>query len=87
MRAYAAQGRRQMVARVYRRCCDGLKELGLERSAGLGLAYRDTTHEVGETSQVVKVWSTGLLGVPQALLGTLRSLELLLEPPDLTATR
>ncbi len=45
MNAYAAQGRRQLVARAYRRCCDGLKDLGLEPSASLEQAYRATSHE------------------------------------------
>ena len=37
---------------------------------------RETERNGGESSWVVKVWSKGLLDVPQALLGTLRSHEL-----------
>ena len=29
MNSYAAQGQRRRVAQAYRRCCDGLEELGL----------------------------------------------------------
>ncbi len=47
----------------------------------------ETERNGGESSWVVKVLSKGLLGVPQALLGTLRSHELLLERPGLAATR
>jgi predicted ATPase/DNA-binding SARP family transcriptional activator len=40
MSAYAGRGQRHRVARAYRRCCDGLDELGLKPSAALEQAYR-----------------------------------------------
>ena len=40
MSAYAAQGQRHLVARAYRRCCDGLEELGLEPSVALEQAFQ-----------------------------------------------
>ncbi len=40
MSAYASGGQRHLVARAYRRCCDGLEELGLKPSAALGQAYQ-----------------------------------------------
>jgi predicted ATPase/DNA-binding SARP family transcriptional activator len=46
MRAYAAQGQRHLVARAYRRCCDGLKELGLKPSVALERAYQTTSQEL-----------------------------------------
>ena len=46
MSAYAAQGQRHRVARAYRRCCDGLEELGLKPSAALEQAYRTTGPEL-----------------------------------------
>ena len=42
MSAYAARGQRHLVARAYRRCCDGLEELGLKPSAALEQAYETT---------------------------------------------
>jgi hypothetical protein len=44
MSAYAVLGRRHLAARAYGRCCDGLKELGLEPSASLTQAYQATSH-------------------------------------------
>ena len=41
MSAYAAQGQRHLVARAYRRCCDGLEELGLEPSVVPGEGLPD----------------------------------------------
>ena len=41
MGTYVAHGQRHLVARAYQRCRDGLKELGLEPSASLEIAYRD----------------------------------------------
>ena len=46
MSAYAAQGQRHLVARAYRRCCDGLEELGLKPSVVLEKAYQTTSQEV-----------------------------------------
>ena len=46
MSAYAAQGQRHLVARAYRRCCDGLEELGLKPSAALEQAYQTTSQEL-----------------------------------------
>ncbi len=46
MSAYAAQGQRHLVARAYRRCCDGLRELGLEPATSLEHAYETTSQQV-----------------------------------------
>ena len=46
MSAYAVQGRRHLLARAYRRCCDGLEELGLKPSAALEQAYQATSQEL-----------------------------------------
>ncbi len=43
--AYATQGQRHRAARAYRRCCDGLGELGLKPSAALEQAYQTTGQE------------------------------------------
>jgi predicted ATPase/DNA-binding SARP family transcriptional activator len=46
MDAYAAQGQRQLVARAFRHCCDGLKDLGLEASADLKEAVQRTSEKM-----------------------------------------
>ena len=46
MSAYAAQGQRHLVARAYRRCCDGLEELGLKPSVALEQAYQAMSQEL-----------------------------------------
>ena len=46
MSAYAAQGQRHLMARAYRRCCDGLEELGLKRSVALEEAYEAMGQEL-----------------------------------------
>ena len=43
MTTYAARGQRQLVARTYRRCHDGLKELGLKPSAPVERAFQSAT--------------------------------------------
>ena len=53
MRAYATQGQRQLVARTYRRCRQGLEELGLEPSAALERTYRRATDD---EAQLVAPW-------------------------------
>jgi DNA-binding SARP family transcriptional activator len=47
MTIYAARGQRQLVARVYRRCHDGLKELGLKPSAAVERALQRATEDAG----------------------------------------
>jgi predicted ATPase/DNA-binding SARP family transcriptional activator len=46
MSAHAGQGQRHQAARAYRRCCDGLEELGLKPSAALERAYQATNQEL-----------------------------------------
>ena len=48
MSAYAAEGQRHLVARAYRRCCDGLKDLGLEPSADLEQAFQRISQSVAQ---------------------------------------
>jgi predicted ATPase/DNA-binding SARP family transcriptional activator len=55
MKACAAQGQRHLVARAYRRCCDGLKELGLEPSAALEEAYQSSRREATPLSAATSV--------------------------------
>ncbi len=45
MSAYAARGQRHLITRAYRRCCNGLEELGLKPSAALEQAYQTTARE------------------------------------------
>ena len=45
MMCYAALGQRQLVARTYRRCRQGLEELDLGPSPALERAYQGATHE------------------------------------------
>ena len=45
MSAYAARGQRHLVARAYRRCCDGLRELGLEPPVSLKHTYERSSQE------------------------------------------
>ena len=45
MSAYTARAQRHQVARAYRRCCDGLEELGLKPSATLEKVYQTTSQE------------------------------------------
>ncbi len=50
MSLYAAEGQRHLVARAYRRCCDGLKDLGLEPSADLEQAFQRTSQNMAKVA-------------------------------------
>ena len=50
MSLYAAQGQRHLVARAYRRCCDGLKYFGLEPSAHLEQAFQRTSQNMAKVA-------------------------------------
>ena len=62
MSAYAAQGQRHLMARAYRRCCDGLEELGLKRSVALEEAYKAMGQELTRVATPHSADGVGRMG-------------------------